>query len=100
LLGCGEPGSATSECEALKEAYCKAAMSCVPPEPPSTYQQLADYCGRRLDAAINCAEAGSVSPSYDRCLGEIAARACDEPSHQSDPNIALPRSCIGVIRMR
>jgi hypothetical protein len=100
LFGCGGEESARAECEALKETYCASAMSCVPPEPAATYQQLSDYCGRRLDSAINCAEAGSVSSSYDRCLTEIAALACDEPSLLSDPNIGLPRSCVGVIRMR
>lgn len=90
-------GSAVAECEALVDAYCRKFDECVGELVPDWESSHHQRCLEDADRLVACEDAGSVGPSYDRCLAELESGPCLPPSDYYD--FAAPPSCIGVIQL-
>ncbi len=101
VMGCSSSGGgggggggsqAVQQCEAFMGVTCDRVLECVPGE----YAAKADCLGD-LSKVIPCADAVSVSASYDQCMDQMQGGSCAVlfPGGK----LALPSSCSGVIQV-
>ena len=96
---CGGGESAVAECEALIDSYCRLWASCTtPPGDEPAQQRSFAQCQVRAAELLACGDAESTSSRYDECLAEIESIECVPPF--GFESTALPKSCIGAIRLK
>jgi hypothetical protein len=83
LFDMADPAPAVAACNAFVDTACQHIVGCS--------SQTLDACHAEASANLDCSAALAYTPSYETCLSDIPAQACDAPD--------APASCEGVIRL-
>lgn len=89
--GCGgdAPSDASGQCRDFIGATCKRVAEC-------SRTLTARQCAADFAQSLDCSRAVGVSPTYDRCLVEVASARCASLTGAGG-DLVLPASCSGSV---
>jgi len=97
-----QPDKARQQCEDLLGKWCSKATDCLVEgkliaDTDAAYQR--DACLSGAHQQVDCSKAVAVKTSYDACMADIDAIACQSivDAVKTKTSLTLPSTCNGVI---